>query len=919
MLAQYRRWLCLVVTIGDEVNFSLKIMAEGPSLAPIDPREDVWEEWIERFEFYLDAKNVTDSGKKRSFLLSQCGKDAYSVLRSLVSPCKVTDKSYSEIVSLLNGHLKPRTSVTVARYKFNTCCRKEGQSVAEYVAELRKLTEHCAFGESLNEMLRDRLVCGVNNAQMQRKLLSEETLTFAQANRICLSLEAASRDVRIIGGQENTVNEVSVPGPDESLGDVNEVSANQRSRGKPCHRCGRLHSAQTCRYASFKCFTCGKVGHLARRCVANRGGRQQSLAQRGGSRPTRLVQRDPATSDESDSDSDRIHTVVNAVKGAAEPVTVALEVEGTVVRMEVDTGSAVSLLNVKTFQKIFPTPKLEKSKSVLRTYTGAKIPVIGEFIADVKYNDQARWLPLVVVAGDGPNLLGRDWLENLKLDWFNIFSVSERNSVAELKEKYAEVFKPGLGELKGVKAKLDIDRSVPPKFYKPRPMPFSIKQKVDAQLKREIEMGVMEPVGHAVWGAPIVPVLKSDGSVRICGNFKLTANRAIRVDKYPLPRIEDIFGSLAGGKVFTKLDLSQAYQQCVVDEECRDVLTINTHLGPLRYRRLAFGVNSAVALFQREMEKLLNGMPGVCVFLDDILITGTSQDDCLQRTAAVLKKLQDAGLRVSEKKCKFCVDSVEYLGHRIDAEGCHPTEAKVRAIQSAPIPKNVSELKSFLGILNYYARFIANRSDVLSPLHDLLKKDVPWVWGLEQQRAFGEAKMLITSEKVLAHFDPELPLVLTCDASSVGIGAVLSHRYSDGSEKPVGFVSRSLSKAEQKMSQIEREALALVYGVTKFHQYLFGNDKFVLVTDHKPLVKLFGEHEGIPVTTSARISRWALRLSAYNYTIQYKSTSQIGHADGLSRLPLPVARERDHEPLRRCVCCRDWRRSSHWTPAGSPR
>ena len=873
-------------------------MAEGPSLAAFDPREDEWEEWLERFEFYLDARNVTDTEKQKSYLLSQCGKEAYSVLRSLVSPSKVKDKTYSEIVKLLNGHLKPKKSVTVARYQFNTCCRKEGQSVSDYVAELRKLTEHCAFGEALNEMLRDRLVCGVNNAQMQRKLLSEETLTFEQANRICLSLEAASRDARIIGGQESAVHEISVPDRYEQLDDVNEVSTGQRSRSKPCYRCGGLHAADTCRYATFKCHKCGKVGHLARRCAQNNKGRVWSQNRRGGTQPTRLVGRDPETTDQSESefDSDPIHTVVNSVKGASGPVTVDVEVEGSVVRMEVDTGSAVSLVNETTFHRLHPTPKLSRSKSVLRTYTGAKIPVIGEFIADIKYNDQTRWLPLVVVGGGGPNLLGRDWLGNLRLDWFNIFSVSERYAVTELKETYAEVFKPELGELKGIKVKLDIDKNVSPKFYKPRPLPFLLKSKVDEQLKREIDMGVLEPVGHAVWGAPIVPVLKSDGSVRICGNFKLTANRAIRVDKYPLPRIEDIFSSLAGGQVFTKLDLSQAYQQCVVDEDCRDVLTINTHLGPLRYRRLAYGVNSAVSLFQREMERLMSGMSGVCVFLDDILITGKSRGDCLQRTSAVLKRLQEAGLRVSEKKCKFCVDSVEYLGHRIDAEGCHPTKAKVRAIQSVPTPQNVSELKTFLGILNYYARFIENRSDVLSPLHELLRKDVPWVWGLKEQNAFSEAKRLITSEKVLAHFTPELPLILTCDASSVGIGAVLSHRYGDGSEKPVGFVSRSLSKAEQKMSQVEREALALVFGVTKFHQYLFGNDKFVLVTDHKPLVKLFGEHEGIPVTASARLSRWALRLSAYNYTIQYKSTSKIEHADGLSRLPLPASRERDHEP-----------------------
>ena len=139
-----------------------------------------------------------------------------------------------------------------------------------------------------------------------------------------------------------------------------------------------------------------------------------------------------------------------------------------------------------------------------------------------------------------------------------------------------------------------------PRFYKSRTLPFALREKVDKQLKKEIDMGVLEPVSHAEWAAPIVPVLKSDGSVRICGNFKMTANKAVRVDKYPLPRIEEIFSRLSSGKVFSKLDLSQAYQQVVVHESCRDVLTINTHLGLLRYRRLAFGVNSAVSLFQRE-------------------------------------------------------------------------------------------------------------------------------------------------------------------------------------------------------------------------------------------------------------------------------------------------------------------------------
>ena len=175
----------------------------------------------------------------------------------------------------------------------------------------------------------------------------------------------------------------------------------------------------------------------------------------------------------------------------------------------------------------------------------------------------------------------------------------------------------------------------------------------------------------------------------------MTANKAVRVDKYPLPRIEEIFSRLSSGKVFSKLDLSQAYQQVVVHESCRDVLTINTHLGLLRYRRLAFGVNSAVSLFQREMENLLGNMSGVCVYLDDVLIAGSSMDDCLDRTSQVMQKLQEAGLKVSEKKCDICVKRVECLGHLIDAAGCHPSEQKVSAIHEAPVPRNVGNSRAF--------------------------------------------------------------------------------------------------------------------------------------------------------------------------------------------------------------------------------
>ena len=231
--------------------------------------------------------------------------------------------------------------------------------------------------------------------------------------------------------------------------------------------------------------------------------------------------------------------------------------------------------------------------------------------------------------------------------------------------------------------------------------------------------------------------------------------------------------------------------------------------------------------------------------------------------------------------------SVAYLGYRIDKEGLHPLADKVKAVKEAPQPRNVTELKSFLGLLTYYGKFLPHLPSVLAPLYELLRQNMSWHWGPRQEDAFKKAKELLTSSQVLVHFDPKLNLILACDASSYGVGAVLAHRMSDGMEKPIAFVSRTLTEAERRYAQIEREGLACVFGVTKFHAYLYGRH-FTLITDHKPLTSLFSEHRGVPAQASARTQRWALTLACYEYTLEARPTTKHGNADAMSRLPLKV-------------------------------
>ena len=269
---------------------------------------------------------------------------------------------------------------------------------------------------------------------------------------------------------------------------------------------------------------------------------------------------------------------------------------------------------------------------------------------------------------------------------------------------------------------------------------------------------------------------------------------------------------------------------------------INTHKDLYRYTRPPFGIASAQAVFQKFMNTMLQGIPHVICFIDDILVTGKDDSDHLQNLAKVFQILQQNGLRLKQDKCKFLQSSVEYL--KLMQREIHATTEKMDAVTKAPVPLNVSELRSFLGLLNYYGKFLPNLSTILHPLNQLLQTGYHWKWDARCHSASKLAKDTLHSAHVLVHYNPSLPLKLAADPSAYGIGAVISHVLPDGNEKPIAFASRTLSPSEKNYAQLEKEALALIYGVKKFHQYLCGR-RFTLITDHKPLKTILSPKKGI--------------------------------------------------------------------------
>ncbi|XP_057202332.1 uncharacterized protein K02A2.6 [Triplophysa rosa] len=840
--------------------------------------------YCERIEQYFAANDI-DVNKRVSVLLSAIGGKAYALLRSLTAPVKPAELSFDNIVKVMQEHLAPKPLLIAERFRFHKRNQNEGESIAAYVAELKKLSEHCQFGDGLNDALRDRLVCGIVNESTQKRLLTEADLTFKCAVEIAVAMETAARDaVELRSGARMYVNKVA------TVYKPKKTTQNTES----CYRCGKGgHKANQCRFKTETCRKCNKVGHIQRACrsdVSFNERERQYKASRKTYKELHVVAHQ--SDDESDTGLANLE-IYNLKNDLTKAIWLTPQVNGQTVRMELDTGSAVSVMSQGEFERYFKKAKLKPSPVKLKTYTGEPIVPLGVMPVTVKYNNQQAELDLYVVQTDGPALWGRDWLRKLKLDWESINSLQVSNpdsrctqkQLEEVLDKAKAVFQPGIGTLKHIKGKITLEESAVPKFHKARPVPYAIRQKVETELDRLEAEGILSKVDWSPWATPVVPVAKKDGNVRLCGDFKVSINPVLQAEQYPLPRIEDIFATLSGGQFFSKIDLAEAYLQMEIEEDSKVYLTINTHKGLYRYNRLVFGIASAPALWQRAMEQVLQGCPGTQCYLDDIIVTGKNDCNHLENLTRVLQRLEEYGLRARRDKCEFFKSTITYCGHEIDAKGLHKCHDKLKAVAEAPQPKDISQLRSFLGFVNYYNRFLPNLANVLHPLHALLRTGKKWMWTKQCERAFQEAKKLVMSDTVLTHFDPHKPVKLACDASPYGIGAVLSHVMSDGTERPIAFASRSLSAAESNYAQIDREALSLVWGVKRFNQYLYGKE-FTLVTDHQPLLSIFSPQKGVPLTAAARMQRWALFLGGHRYQIEFKRTLRHANADGLSRLPL---------------------------------
>ena len=647
-----------------------------------------FEEFEERLQFYFDANDVgriTDSStdaetaaagrKKKSVLISSLSAAVYSILKSLCLPKKPAEKSYDEIVKLLTDYYKPEVSSVAATYQFQQCRQQSTESIRDFVNKLKRQAVKCSFADHNDRALRDQFIAGLADPTTRQEILSQPADSIKSFEAVAKM--AASRETALAAAAQL-----------QQPAEVHGVSSERKSRQsakrgsevtdsastRKCYRCGKAnHLANACRHRHTECNFCKKKGHLERVCLKkNKQGVHYTADEPSSSAATAAMNCIAATP------LDPV-AVVGCVSSGCTPYVLSVDVNGTPVLFEIDTGSSVTLLTEDDFKKCGGVlTNLEQPSVRLTTYSGDAISCLGQVSVDLSIGEQSGPVLVRVVPGNGPSLLGRDVMQKYKLPWRSIFAV--HSSAEEIVAQYPELFDTSVvGKVKGVQVKLNVADQ--PVYHKARPVPYAIHDKYIAALDKLEADGIIEKVAHSDWASPTVPVIKPDGSIRICADYSTTINAHSVCEQYPLPTLEELLSRIGTGSTFTKLDLSQAYHHLELAPESRKYTTINTVKGLYQYTRLPFGIHSAVSIFQRVMDETLSDLPGAGGYIDDVLCSGDAPENHETNVHRVLCRLQEKGFKLKPEKCCFMVNELTYLGHKITAKGIAPTADKVSALK----------------------------------------------------------------------------------------------------------------------------------------------------------------------------------------------------------------------------------------------
>uniref|UniRef100_A0AAQ4Q6X4 Gypsy retrotransposon integrase-like protein 1 n=1 Tax=Gasterosteus aculeatus aculeatus TaxID=481459 RepID=A0AAQ4Q6X4_GASAC len=817
------------------------------TLPPFDTETDPgsvgprWNKWVQRFENYTTAMNITGDARLKALLLHIAGERVHDIYDTL----SAEDDKYAETKQKLSGYFSPKKNVQYQVYIFRKMVQEPGENVDSYHTRLRMLARNCEFAD-VNAEIKTQIIQSCASSRLRRKALREPELGLEELLDHGRTLELS--EMQATGIERGTTAAVNVLDRKTVQKHPNSRrwSEKQQRSDNSCRNCGGKYPHEgECPARSKQCRNCGKLNHFAKQCrskIRDISAKQPQYKANQHHKKVHHITKTPGEEQERNSSSsdDAYVFVVDAEKVSELPQT-HIRLNGSSMVVLIDSGASANCVSETSFEKLMPRDGF----NVLSYKTSKALGLIK-----------------IVTA---------------------VSSTQQRRTVAdELVENHPELFQ-GIGKLKDFQVKLHINPDIKPSCQPHRRVPFHIRQKVeDELLKLEADDIIEEVNGPTPWVSPIVapPKPKDPDKVRLCVDMR-QANTAIERERHITPTMDDVIHELNGATVFSKLDLRAGYHQLELHPDSRYITTFTTHIGLRRYKRLSFGISSAAEVFQNAICQTLQGLSGVKNLSDDIIVYGASQTDHDNNLRALFQRLRESGLTLNREKCEFNKSRLEFFGFIFSAGGVSADPKKVIAVQQAADPQNPGEIRSLLGMANYCSRFIKDFSSISEPLRKLTRQDTPWVWGPEQKVALQTLKDSLTSDTTMSYFYPGRETELIVDASPVGLGAILCQKDVQGAKYMIAYASRSLSDVERRYSQTEKEALAIVWGCEHFHLYIYGHP-LTLVTDHKALEIIWNNPKSKP---PARIERWGLRLQPYDFKVEYRKGAD-NPADYMSRHPM---------------------------------
>ena len=831
----------------------------------VDPN---WDRFITQYETF---RMLTELDKKPGEIqvasLKYCmGAEAEDVVRTFNLTADEA-KDYAIVKDKFKNYFSPRKNVLRLRRMFYRRVQQPHEDTEVYLRALYTASEYCNFGDK-KESIRDQFVAGILNEDLAEKI---ELLYYSKDG--VLSLD----DVIEYARTYNDVHEGRKHEKEQSK-NIDEVKSGRggfskkgfgRNMTKTCNFCGRSHAPRKCPAYGKACNKCRKLNHFAAMCKSV-SGKVDEVNKEGqidsGSEGEELVGAQAFLGE----------VAVDAVS-ETEPMRVKIKMGELEAQFKVDTGADVSTMNNETYQRLktgLGIQKLDKANLNLISPSGP-LEVIGMFCSWMEYRGKKRYERIYVLSKKHKteNLLSRCAALKMSIIVF-IGSLEIEQSIF------------GFGKWKTEPVTLCMkEDAVPFRVRCARSVSIPLESAVKENLNKLEKADVIEKVSHPTdWVSPMVPVLKPKAvplDVRLCVDYR-ALNKFLKREIFEIPTFDEMVSKFSGAVYFSKLDAKSGFYQIPLENRSRDMTTFITPQGRYRFKRLPMGICVAPEIFQRKMREMLEGLPGVECFLDDIVVSGGSEEEHDKNLSKVLDVIKQAGLKLNQEKCTFKEKEIEFLGHTIGEEGVKINQAKVQAILELERPSDVPQLRRLLGMVNFLARFLPRLQDTIQPLTLLLSTKNAWVWEQDQEKSFQALKKILTSAPVLCYFDPSKPTKVSADASSYGLGGVLLQRHHNV-WKPVAFCSRLLSESERNWAQIEKECLAATWSCERFKQFLIGVT-FKLETDHKPLIPLLNSKE--LHLAPVRCQRMLMKLSRFSFEAEYVPGKFMVVADALSRAPM---------------------------------